>query len=376
MELTALFADAWRRPQDHALRWKKQGGRVVGIFWDYVPEELLHAAGLLPYRILGSTENITEADRHMPTYVCSLMRSSLDQALKGEYSFMDGLIASPFWCEAMRPLWELWRAHAPSPWMESLDLPGITEPGGRAYFAAEITRLKSALEELVGREITAEDMAGSIRVYNEGRSLLKRLFLLRQRRLSRLSSVGWAQVVLSSMFMPREEHNRLLAELAEALEASPVDETDDLLRLHVTGTILIDMGFLQIIDEAGAAVTSDDLYTGARWYWDLVDEHGPPLESIIERYWTKLPCPARSMPRVRFNQILDFMKLGRSQGVVFLTERHCDPHIFEDPLLKTWLEKMGVPCLQLDTELALRAVGQIRTRVQTFAEMARKGQEA
>ncbi len=345
----------------------------MGIFWDYVPEELLHAAGALPYRILGNTENVSEADRHMPTYVCTLMRSALDQALRGRYAFVDGLVVSPLWCEAMHPLWELWRIHAPIPWMEALDLPGSTEPTSRPYFARELARLKLALEELIGHEITPEALATSVQLYNEGRRLLKKLFHLRQDRVSLLSSADWAHVVLASMIMPKEEHNRLLAVLVEALEASPLDDGDASLRLHLTGTVLIDLNFAQVIDEVGASVTSDDLYTGTRWYWDMIDETVAPFEGITERYWTKLPCPARSMPKVRFNQMLDFIKLGRAQGVIFLTEKHCDPHIFEDPLLKTWLENMGIPCLQLETELALRAVGQVRTRVQTFVEMVRKG---
>lgn len=374
-ELKAPFAEAWSRPQEQALRWRDRGGRVMGIFWDYVPEELLHAAGFLPYRILGSTDTITEAHRYMPTYVCALMRSALDQALKGRYAFLDGLVAAPLWCEAMKPLWEIWRTHAPSPWMEALDLPGTTQPSARPYFAREIVRLKAALEELAGREITSQALAASIDLYNQGRRLLKRLFHLRGDRLSCLSSAEWAQVVLSSMVMPKEQHNYRLAKLVEALEEAPGEEGNDPLRLHLTGSVLIDLSFLQVIEEVGAAVTSDDLYTGTRWYWDLVDESLPPLEGIIQRYWAKLPCPARSMPRVRLSQMLDFMKLSRSQGVIFFTERRCDPHVFEDPLIKAWLEERGVPCLQLDTELALRGAAQVRTRLQTFVEMARKEEE-
>ena len=146
------------------------------------------------------------------------------------------------------------------------------------------------------------------------------------------------------------------------------------MRLHLTGTVVIDPSLLRIIDEVGAAVTSDDLYTGARWYWDLVDEDQPPLDAIVGRYWTKMPCPARSMPRVRLRQVQELMRLGRSEAVLLLTEKHCDPHIFEDPLLKEWLETQGIPCLQLDTELAVRNGGQVRTRLQTFVEMQRKGQ--
>lgn len=370
--LKAPFARAWAEPAAQAQRWRDRGGRVMGIFWDYVPEELIHAAGFLPYRVLGSTENISEADRYMPTYICVLMRSALDQALKGGYSFLDGLVVAPFWCEAMKPLYELWRTHAPRPFMEALDLPGVTGAAGFPYFEREVLRFKGALEAWSGREITPQALAHSVRLYNEGRRLHRRLFCLRQGRLSCLSSMEWAEVVLSSMVMPREEHNLRLARLVDALEDLPEDAGEGPLRLHLSGTVIVDLNFFRVVDEVGGSVTSDDLYTGTRWYWDLVDENVPPLEGVIQRYWAKLPCSARSMPRVRLNQVLDFIKMGRGQGTVLLTEKHCDPHIFEDPLLKEWLEEAGIPCLQLDTELALRGPGQVRTRLQTFVEMARK----
>jgi benzoyl-CoA reductase subunit C len=346
---------------------------VLGFFWDYVPEELIHAAGFLPYRILGSTESISEADRHIQSFVCTFMRSALDQALKGSYAYMDGIVLSPFWCEAMKPLWDIWKAHAPSPWMEALDLPGITEPAGRPYFAREMLRFKAALEGLAGEEISEAALGRSIRLYNEGRRLLQRLFHLRQSRLPFLSSTEWAQVVLSSMVMPKEEHNRWLRGLVEALEAAPEGDTGRV-RLHLTGSILIDLNFLRLIEEVGGVITSDDLYTGTRWYWDLVDEGLAPMEGIIQRYWEKLPCPCRSMPRVRLGQILDFLRLGRGQGVVFFTEKHCDPHIFEDPLLGDLLRERGIPTLHLDTELALRGAAQVRTRLQTFVEVVSQGE--
>lgn len=373
-ELKLPFAAAWQRPHEQALRWKERGGRVAGLFWDYIPEELVHAAGVMPYRIMGSTEGVTESDRHMPTYVCALMRSALDRALKGKYTFLDGLIVAPLWCEAMKPLWELWRTHAPVPWMICLDLPGDTAPPAQAYFAREIGRMKVALEENTGREITDEALDYSVRTYNEGRRLLKRVFELRQDRLSSISSVEWVQIVLSSMVMPKEEHNQHLAELVRALEQEGVDEGDGPPRLHISGSILIDLGFLHLIDETGATVTSDDLYSGARWYWDLVDESLPSLEGIVQRYWNKLPCPARSTPKIRLGQMLELMRLGRSQAVVFLTEKHCDPHLFEDPLIRSWLEGRGVPCLQLDTEMALHGTGQVRTRIHTFVEMIRSAE--
>ncbi|GAI94071.1 unnamed protein product, partial [marine sediment metagenome] len=40
-------------------RWKEKGGKIVGYYCTYVPEEIIHAAGMLPYlmRATGSTSS-------------------------------------------------------------------------------------------------------------------------------------------------------------------------------------------------------------------------------------------------------------------------------------------------------------------------------
>jgi len=41
---------------DYAKQWKEDnGGKVMGYFCTYVPEEILYAAGVLPVRILYRT---------------------------------------------------------------------------------------------------------------------------------------------------------------------------------------------------------------------------------------------------------------------------------------------------------------------------------
>ena len=45
----------WRTNRaQYATEWKKRtGGKIIGYFCTYVPEELIYAAGILPVRIPG-----------------------------------------------------------------------------------------------------------------------------------------------------------------------------------------------------------------------------------------------------------------------------------------------------------------------------------
>ena len=48
------FAAIASKPYDYAREWKdRNNGLVFGYFCTYFPEELGHAAGILPMRILG-----------------------------------------------------------------------------------------------------------------------------------------------------------------------------------------------------------------------------------------------------------------------------------------------------------------------------------
>ena len=75
------FQEAYRNRHKLAEGWKKAGKKLFGYFCNYTPEELIYAAGFIPLRIRGSSENIELADAHLPSICCSFMRSALEEAL-------------------------------------------------------------------------------------------------------------------------------------------------------------------------------------------------------------------------------------------------------------------------------------------------------
>src|SRR5437773_1587653 len=62
-------------------RWREEGGRVVGHFQVYFPEEIVHAAGMLPLRIRGGPVEPAQADSRFGSYLCSILKTSLELAL-------------------------------------------------------------------------------------------------------------------------------------------------------------------------------------------------------------------------------------------------------------------------------------------------------
>ena len=89
-ELTELA----KTPYNRATRdWKEKGGKAVGFVCAYIPEEILYAGGILPYRLNPTTcTETSEADGHMSHFNCTFARACLQFALKGVYEFLDGIV--------------------------------------------------------------------------------------------------------------------------------------------------------------------------------------------------------------------------------------------------------------------------------------------
>ena len=87
--------------------WEASNKKIIGYYCTYIPEELLHAAGILPYRIRATGNKDTElADTYMVRFTCSFVRATLDLALKGKYNFMDGFLICNS-CDHSRRMFEL-----------------------------------------------------------------------------------------------------------------------------------------------------------------------------------------------------------------------------------------------------------------------------
>src|SRR5512147_2828758 len=179
--MTALFP-AWRgKPLDEILfqcrelvedtdfptirRWREGGGKVVGHFQVYFPEEIAHAAGLLPFKVRGAPIEPTQADSHFGSYLCSIIKTSLELALSGRVP-LELFVTHPI-CDAARNLAGVWGRNVSYP-CRILYLPqNAASPHAAAYLRGEYDRLRRTLEDIAGKGISNLDLARSIAPYNE-----------------------------------------------------------------------------------------------------------------------------------------------------------------------------------------------------------------
>src|SRR5690606_7917581 len=83
-------------------RWRAAGGQVLGHFQVYFPEELAHAAGMLPVKVMGAAVEGRHAEARFGSYLCSIVKSSLELALSKRLE-LDLFVSHPI-CDVARNL--------------------------------------------------------------------------------------------------------------------------------------------------------------------------------------------------------------------------------------------------------------------------------
>ena len=159
-------------------RWREAGGKVVGHFQVYFPEEIVHAAGALPFKVRGAPIEPTRADSRFGSYLCSIVKSSLELALCGRVE-MEMFVTHPI-CDAARNLAGIFGRNFDYP-CRILYLPqNANSAHAPTWLREEYARLAREVEEVTGSPVTEEALARSLTVFNRNRALLRALYALRR----------------------------------------------------------------------------------------------------------------------------------------------------------------------------------------------------
>lgn len=364
--------------QNQSLReWQEQGRKAIGYLCLNVPEEIMYAGGILPVRILGSTENLLQALDYFPGFSCYFARSALEMGLRGEYKVLDGVVTTRC-CDTA-----FWLRHV----IEKIVKPfynyclirplHVQAEGAYEFFLQEINRFKTSLEHLIlfsGEEIDSQSLLNAIEVYNKNRALLREIYDLRGKGENPLlSGVEVAEITRSSMLMPKEESNSILAGIIQQAPHRKELPPGNWLRLHVSGSVLSDLQLFELIESCGGIVVSDDLCVGSRYFWQSVDANSPPLESLTRYYLEKISCPAMFHYGVldkRLNYIREMVKRYRVDGVIFCVQKFCEPYQLHQPYLVEKLKQRGIPVLSLEVEQGIE-VARAQTMLEAFFEQIR-----
>jgi benzoyl-CoA reductase subunit C len=364
------FKEWYDKRHEYAQDWKQRtGGKTMGCFCSYVPEEILVAADVLPIRILGSHEPQNVTEPYIFGMYCPFCRDVLAQGLKGRYDYLDGITLSQS-CIHLRQSYVAWREHVGVPFDYYLYMPNkVQTQAATPYLKTELEKYKTAIEEMVGRGVTDADLDRGIEAVNRNRDMMHRVYEFRKGDTPRLTGLEAMYVTVSSMWVDKDEHSTEIEKVLAQLPDRQITR-DTGARLMIVGSEDDDTAFIDMVEAVGATVVVDDHCTGTRYFWNKVERTDDDrMYAIADRYVKRPPCPTKDWEeRWRFPHLLQMCKDFNVEGAIVIQQKFCDPHECDIMPLRKTLEDNGVPTLFLEFDVTV-PLGQFRVRVEAFLEM-------
>jgi len=349
---------------------KNSGKKILGYMCSYTPEEIILAAGIHPVRLFGTERNIALADAHLQSYTCSLARGVLEGALSGEMDYLDGMVF-PHTCDTIQRLSDIWRLNTDFGFFADVVLPvKLDTESAREYMEDVLRKFRSDLEKGMGVTITDRALEESIEKYNRIRGCLKTIYELRSADPGILTGSDLHAIVKGSMIMDRDYLLERLPEVIEMLKGESPSTDTERKRIIMVGSICDHPDVYAIIEKSGGVVVWDDLCTGSRYFEGLTGTDGDPVKAIANRYIERQICPAKHMSNTaRGDSLIEMVRNNDARGVIFLLLKFCDPHYFDYPYIKGFLDREDIPSILLEIEDQLPSEGQLMTRFETFIHM-------
>ncbi|MCL1805993.1 MAG: 2-hydroxyacyl-CoA dehydratase [Clostridiales bacterium] len=356
---------------EYAKAWKaKTGGKVIGWFEPYFPEEIAYAAGVLPVRMLAQHEPDTISDKWV--YASCYPASDLvNMFLKGRYDYVDGIV-NVEGCQWMFNAFEVAKNTNPNLFQHYLFLPDYTD----AYTSKDVLRSElevfvRKMEEWTGNKITDADLDRAIDVYNTNRRLLRRIAELRRADQPVLFGSEAMNVVLACQVMDKAEMNDILEKFIEELEERK--PAGDRIRLMLLGSETFDTSLEELVEELGANIVIDELDNGTSYYWNEVILQKDRLMALSLRYLGRPHNPIKDNNwRRRPQHIFELTEDFHVDGVIIAKQIYCHLHGSDNYAVWKILRERNIPFHFFERDMTM-PYEETEQRLVAFMNMLRPG---
>lgn len=364
-----------RDPRAYVESWRTAhpGRPVVGILPMNFPRELAHAGGVLPVIVPDDQQPVTEGRALLPEFYCGYTRNLADQAATGRFDAYDAVLMADH-CIQLVGAADVVRMLEPETGVFfGMLATSLSDQRATGQSVERLVEFRAEIERITGEPVTDEAIRASIEACNADRRALRGLFDERAAGNTAWSPVQLQDLVASSLVMDPVEH---LALLEDAIRDVDADVRDDRVRVHLSGHLCHAprRELLEVIEDSGAVVVDDDLWTGRRALSTDVEigPGGDPLEALGHWYAERnvnLPCPTRVQHEVDWDAwLIDATRSSGAEAVLHLMPKFCEPHMLYYPELRRSLDEAGIPQLLIETEHEGIPLESFRTRVEALVE--------
>ncbi|WP_370839192.1 double-cubane-cluster-containing anaerobic reductase [Intestinibacter bartlettii] len=365
------------RPQE-LIKAQEEGKKVFGTFCVYVPDELIFAANAIATGLCGGSQFwVPGGEKVLPTNTCPLIKASVGARLDRTCPFfrIADMYIGETTCDGKKKAWEILGEDVP---VHVMDLPQMKREKDIKAWAEEIKELKKVIEEFTGNKVTAESLSESIKLINNKRKALSRLYECR--KADKVPISGRDALVISQIAFYDDPArftqmtNKLCDELEQRIKDGVSVVKEGTKRILLTGTPLAvpNWKLHNIIETSGAVVVCEEMCTGTRYFENLVDETkttvDEQIDALANRYMG-INCACFTPNTGRIDDIIRLAKEYKVDGVIDVNLKFCSLYDVEGYTVERALKEAGIPVMGIETDYTDNDAEQLRTRIGAFIEM-------
>lgn len=377
-ELPDVFEEFAEQRQQSFLSIKElkdKGVPIVGTFCTYFPQEIAMAMGAATVSLCStSDETIPAAEKDLPKNLCPLIKSSYGFAAtkKCPFFYFSDLVVGETTCDGKKKMYEYLSQFKD---VFTMELPNRQTEDGLQLWKNEIIHFKEYLEKKFEVTITEEQIRDAVRVQNEGRVALKRLYELMKLDPAPMKGQDLFKVLYGSTFKPDRskipaEVNAIADKIEKEYAEGKMEEKKP--RILVTGCPIggATEKVIKAIEDNGGIVVTFENCSGAKSIDKLVDEDTDDIYQAIAERYLSIGCSVMTPNPNRLELLGRLMKEYQVDGVVEMILQACHTYNVESLEIRRFVnEEKGKPYISVETDYSQADIGQLNTRIAAFIEM-------
>ncbi len=348
-----------------------QGKKAVGVLPYFCPEELVYAAGMLPFGLWGAEMQANESKRYYPAFICSLLHTALELGLRGKLNGLSAVMV-PICCDSLKGFGANWKYGVGTvPVIDVAYAENRKTEAGVEFTRSQFRKILGQLEEIAQRKAGDAEIAAAVAVYNENRAALRAFSAAAAKHPEAVSPADRCAAIKAGYFMDRAEHTKRIAALTEALGALPEQPWKGL-RVVTTGILADSPALLQILADNGIAVADDQIAQESGFFRTDVPVTADPVEGMARRLGMIEGCSVLFDPgKRRGRELVDLAREAEADGILWVMTKFCDPEEYDYVPVRRMAEAAGIPLLAVEVDQQMVNYEQARSAIEAFAEVLR-----
>ena len=328
--------------------WKQDGKKVVCIAGYDVPEEIILAGGMLPFRVTGYYGGERKsADKYLE-YSFGAIWKGLWESIAEDYAgLMDYLVFSSssdmflklfYYFRTMK----LMEPERPLPELKYLDFELVEHVfKSQERNERELRDLVEVVEGWSGNKISADALRETIALCNDYRDALSEFSALRGKDQCHVTGSEALTVIGGSMFMEKAEAIDAVRAVTEAAKDWVPAEGA---RIYYVGSPQETTEVYELAEANGLNIVGEDHDMGARMFDTPVRTDLEPISALADRLLKRMPSSEKGSIAARVKAVGD--KLSETGAAGFLTymNNNDEAYVWDYPSIrKNVLEPRGIP---------------------------------